>query len=104
MNLLPTLATPTAAQSRRFLDHCPEALRRQRDDWVEAFASKLAALGADAGSGELMRLGRSLYEEYDLLDPYQIARLVWRRWASGADPRRSHAAPAAGHRPVNPRR
>ena len=104
MNVLPTLDTPTAAHSRRFLDDCPEALRRRRDDWVEAFASRLAALGADAGSGELMRLGLSLYEEYDLLDPYQIARLVWRRWASGADPRRSHAASAAGHRPVNRRR
>ena len=104
MDVLPTLATPSAARSRRILSDCPEATRSRRDDWVYAFAAKLAALGADAGSDELMKLGRSLYEEYDLLDPSQIARLVWRRWASGGDSRRSHAAAAAGHRPVNRRR
>jgi len=25
-------------------------------------------------------LGRSLYEHYNLLDPYYIAGMVWRRW------------------------
>ena len=59
---------------------CPETARRRRDDWARAFAARLAWLGAVDGAAELARLGRSLYEDYNLLDPYHIARMVWRRW------------------------
>ena len=51
----------------------------RRDDWALAFAVRLAWLGARDGVAELARLGRSLYEHYSLLDPYHIARMVWRR-------------------------
>jgi hypothetical protein len=51
----------------------------RRDDWALAFAVRLAWLGARDGVAELALLGRSLYEHYSLLDPYHIARMVWRR-------------------------
>ena len=60
-----------------------ETARRRRDDWARAFAARLAWLGASDGAAELARLGRSLYEHYDLLDPYHIARMVWRRRPKG---------------------
>ena len=87
MNLLPSTTTvelPAASPSLAPSDlhDCPQTRQCRLDDWVTAFATKLAGLGAEAGPAELRKLGRSLYPHYDLLDPYQIARMVWRRWSA----------------------
>ena len=76
---------------------CLETRQRRLDDWVTAFATKLAGLGAEASPAELTKLGRSLYPHYDLLDPYQIARMVWRRWSAerATAPRATAQAPRA---------
>ena len=50
------------------------------DDWARAFAARLIWFGVREGDAELALLGRAMYEHYGLLDPYDIARLVWRRW------------------------
>ena len=63
----------------RRLDGGRETARIRRDDWARAFAARLAWLGALDVDSELVRLGRSLYAHYDLLDPYHIARTVWQR-------------------------
>jgi len=80
----PVVTTPVAAvpprDARRLAVPCPETARRRCDDWVRAFAARLAWLGAKDDAAELGRLGRSLYEHYNLLDPYYIAGMVWRRW------------------------
>jgi len=79
--IVPTAVAPVPPRSAiRAAAHCPETARRRCDDWVRAFAARLAWLGAKDGAAELGRLGRSLYEHYNLLDPYYIAGMVWRRW------------------------
>jgi hypothetical protein len=77
----PPVLPPTALRSRRpdGTPGVPETDDPRRDDWALAFAVRLAWLGARDGLAELARLGRSLYEHYSLLDPYHIARMVWRR-------------------------
>lgn len=75
------LTTPAALRRRRaprLAWPVAEVAQRRRDDWTQAFAARLAWLGALDGDAELARLGRSLYEHYSLLDPYHIARMVWR--------------------------
>jgi hypothetical protein len=76
----PAVAAVAPRRARRLAVPCPETARRRCDDWVRAFAARLAWLGAKDGAEELGRLGRSLYEHYNLLDPYYIAGMVWRRW------------------------
>lgn len=79
-----TLKLPAARPSLapQLLGDCPDTRQHRLDDWVTAFATRLTALGAEATHAELTKLGRSLYPHYDLLDPYQIARMVWRRWSA----------------------
>ena len=79
----PLLASAAARRHRRSSGTATwsEADGRRRDDWALAFAVRLASLGARDGVAELARLGRALYEHYDLLDPYHIARMVWQRRA-----------------------
>jgi hypothetical protein len=76
---------------------CLETRQHRLDDWVTAFAAKLVGLGAEATPEELKKLGRSLFPHYDLLDPYQIARMVWRRWSAerATAPRATAQAPRA---------
>ena len=91
-----TVALPAALPSLApsVVHDCPETRQRRLDDWVTAFAAKLTGLGAQATPTELAKLGRSLYPHYDLLDPYQIARMVWRRWAAERSVKPSPAAQA----------
>ena len=60
----------------------PEATQQRLDDWVNAFASRLAWLGAPDDPRDLAKLGSTMYANYDLMDPYDIARRVWRRSSS----------------------
>jgi hypothetical protein len=75
----PGVAAARRAQRRRAKPVSAEADGQRRDDWALAFAVRLAWLGARDGIADLARLGRALYEHYNLLDPYHIARMVWRR-------------------------
>jgi hypothetical protein len=75
----PVVAAARRAECRRAPPVSAEADGRRRDDWALAFAVRLAWLGAGDGIADLARLGRALYEHYNLLDPYHIARMVWRR-------------------------
>ena len=87
--LMPTSRSPAPASSSSLLgprDTAATGLRvtsettqRRLDDWVKAFAARLAWLGAQEAPGDLARLGLAMYEHYDLLDPYDVARRVWRR-------------------------
>jgi hypothetical protein len=79
-------ATPSIGPSRARRTAWPavEIAQRQRDDWARAFAARLVWLGALDGAPELARLGRAFHEHYGLLDPYHIARMVWRRRPKGA--------------------
>ena len=92
----PTVGLPAALPSlgRPLSRECPETRQCRLDDWVTAFATKLAGLGAEATPAELTKLGRSLYPHYDLLDPYQIARMVWRRWSAERSAKSRTAAQA----------
>ena len=85
---VPALAPPIVAD-------CPETRQHRLDDWVTAFATRLAVLGAEATPAELTKLGRSLFPHYDLLDPYQIARMVWRRWSAERSAKATRTAPQA---------
>ena len=58
----------------------PEAAWRRQNDWVTAFAMRLGLLGAQKRPDELTKLGFALYPHYDLLEPEDFARVVWRRW------------------------
>lgn len=84
--LSPTLDLTAAA----FLDSLrPDALPARQpdadlaqgrvDDWVAAFVARLTWLGAREDARQLSALGLAMHGHYDLLDPYVIARAVWRR-------------------------